>query len=149
VKEIVFADEIERRVYGETAGDRITPKKAIGLCGVFIREYQERLKHHEKLKKQLFIKYPEEKEDDENSIFINEAKKRIEEYERLQERMRQEAYPKINFRGGLKGLADMLHDLEGAGKIDHVTDKQAAKLFTVQGAPVNPDSLKTVRCRDL
>jgi hypothetical protein len=43
----------------------------------------------------------------------------------------------------------MLLELEAAGKIDHVTDADAAELFTVKGAPVNPDSLKTVRNRDL
>ncbi len=52
---------------------------------------------------------------------------------------------KLNIRGGLKDLAVMLLKLENEGTIDHVTDKQAAELFTVRGAPVNPDSLKSVR----
>jgi hypothetical protein len=56
---------------------------------------------------------------------------------------------KINVRGGLKELAVMLLRLEDEGLIDHVTDKQAAEHFTVRGAPVNPDSLKSIRSRDL
>jgi hypothetical protein len=56
---------------------------------------------------------------------------------------------KINVRGGLKELASMLLKLESENTIDHVTDKDAAVLFTVRGSPVNPESLKNVRSRDL
>jgi len=56
---------------------------------------------------------------------------------------------KINVRGGLKELASMLLKLESENTIDHVTDKDAAALFTVRGSPVNPESLRSVRSRDL
>lgn len=56
---------------------------------------------------------------------------------------------KINVRGGLKELASMLLKLESENTIDHVTDKEAGLLFTIRGSPVNPESLKSVRNRDL
>jgi hypothetical protein len=51
----------------------------------------------------------------------------------------------INVRGGLKELVSLLHEWENKGIIDHVPDKQAAELFTVNGKEVNPDSLKKTR----
>jgi len=59
------------------------------------------------------------------------------------------SHPRINIRGGLKELASILLELENAGKIDHVEDKDAAQLFTIHGTPVIATSLKTIRNRDL
>jgi hypothetical protein len=56
---------------------------------------------------------------------------------------------RINVRGGLKELAVILRDLENEGRIDHITDQQAADLFTVNGNDVNAGSLKTIRNRDM
>lgn len=53
--------------------------------------------------------------------------------------------PKINVRGGLKVLVRLLSKWETDDGIDHITDQDAALLFTVDGSPVNPDSLKSTR----
>ncbi|MFZ2635661.1 MAG: hypothetical protein WAX33_04915 [Rectinemataceae bacterium] len=57
--------------------------------------------------------------------------------------------PPISFRGSLKQLAAFIRNLEEEGNIDHPTDKQIADHFSCNGKPVNPESLKSIRSRDL
>jgi len=78
----------------------------------------------------------------------NHARKILADLRKLHSEL-ENGVRKSNVRGVLKGLAAILLELENAGRIDHVTDLQAAELFTVNGAPVNPDSLKSIRSRDL
>jgi hypothetical protein len=56
---------------------------------------------------------------------------------------------RINVHGELKTLLFTLKELEEKGTIDHVTYKQMAELFTVEGKDINPDSLKTIYNRDV
>lgn len=112
------------------------------------QDYLESLKRlNESANLSIGLKYATEgdKPTDYHRAFLFMVDYMIKEQE---EELRRNPEVKINFRGGLKELAAMLSTLEAEGKIDHVEDKDVAKLFTIHGTSVNANSLKTIRNRD-
>lgn len=130
----------------------LTTEQGIGLCEAYRDEEKRRALEQEEIEKRnrqgMSAADIAEREASGN-MMIERSTKRIQEYEAAISYLLLDASKKINVRGGLKELAAILLELESNGRIDHVTDKQAAELFTVNGAPVNPNSLKSIRCRDL